>query len=214
MYADNIELCTPNTQFMGVYENIFERNEGNSINNLQISDERNILAPVELSQIATPLKNLKVSQKYPKPGSFEFNESEDRRQEVFEMMKSINESRKERNERKNDDFEAFGDIVARKVRGLRTHYAQCTIQHLINNLLYDGELGKHDVPPQTFQVHTNYNNNYIDGSAASTSSNQTLAESLAINYHDESSYAIKIPYSNPPSITDMTETTPELWETH
>jgi len=198
---------------MAVDENIFERNEGNSITNLQISDESNILAPVELSPIATP-KNLKVSQKNRKPGSSKGNNSEDRTQEVFEMMKSINESRKERNERKNDDFDAFGDIVARKVRGLRTHYAQCTIQHLINNLLYDGELGKYDVPPQTFQVPTNYNN-YIDGSAASTSSNQTLAESSAINYyHDESSSASTIPYSNPPSIINVTETTPELWETH
>lgn len=32
-------------------------------------------------------------------------------QEIFEMMKSINETRKERNEKKNDDFDAFGDIV-------------------------------------------------------------------------------------------------------
>lgn len=201
---------------MAVDENIFDRNEGNSINNLQISDKSNILPPVELSLMATP-KNLKVSQKNRKPGSSKFNESEDRTQEVFEMMKSINESRKERNERKNDDFDAFGEIVARKVRGLRTHYAQCTIQHLINNLLYDGELGKYDVPPQTFQVPINssYYNNYIDGAAVSTSSNQTLAESSAINYYnDESSSASTIPYSNPPSITNVTETTPELWETN
>jgi len=33
-------------------------------------------------------------------------------------MKSINESRKKRNEKKNDDFDAFGDIVARKIRNL------------------------------------------------------------------------------------------------
>lgn len=105
--------------------------------------------------------------------------------------------------------------MARKVRGLRTHYAQCTNQHLINNLSYDGELGKYDVPPQTFQVPTNYNN-YIDGSAASISSNQTLSELSAINYyHDESSSAsTAISFSNPASITNVTETTPELWETN
>jgi len=155
---------------MAVDENIFEKNEENSTNNLQISDESNILAPVEFSQMAPP-KNVKVSQKNRKPGSSKFNENEDRTQEVFE--------------KKNDDFDAFGDIVARKVRNLQTHYAQCTIQHLINNLLYDGELGKYDVPLQTFQVSTNYNN-YIHGSVASTSSNQTLTESSAI---DESSSA-------------------------
>lgn len=100
--------------------------------------------------------------------------------------------------------------MARKVRGLRTHYAQCTVQHLINNLLYDGELGKYDVPPHTFQIPTNYNN-YIDGSAASTSSNQTFSQSSGINYyHDESSSASTMPYSNPASIINVTETTPEL----
>ncbi|KAL5237746.1 hypothetical protein ACI65C_005156 [Semiaphis heraclei] len=104
------------------------------------------------------------------------------------MMKSINESRKARNEKKNDDLDAFGDIVAR-------------------------ELGKYDVLPQTFQVPTNYNN-YINGSAALTSSNQTLSESSAIYYLDESSSASTIPYSNPASIINVTETTPELWETH
>lgn len=49
--------------------------------------------------MATP-KNLKVSQKNRKPGSSKFNESEDRTQKVFEIMKSINKSRKERNEKK------------------------------------------------------------------------------------------------------------------
>lgn len=199
---------------MAVYENIFERNEGNSINNLQISDESNILSPVELSPMATP-KNLKVSQKNRKLGSSKFNESEDRTQKVFEIMKSINESRKEHNKKRNEDFDAFGDIVARKVCGLRTHYAQCTVQHLINNLLYDGELGKYDVPPHTFQISTNYNN-YIDGSAASTFSNQTFSQSSGINYyHDASSSASTMRQnSNPASIINVTETTPELWETH
>lgn len=107
------------------------------------------------------------------------------------MLKSINESRKERNEKNNDDFDAFGDIVTRKLRSLRTHYAQCTIQHLINNLLYDSELEKYDIPLQTFQVPTNYNN-YINRSAASTSSIQLLSGSSAVSessnnyYHDES----------------------------
>lgn len=171
------------------------------------------MAPVELSPMAIP-KNLKVSQKNRKPGSSKFNESVDRTQKVFEMMKSINESCKEQNEKKNYDFNAFGDIVARKVRGFQTHYAQCSIQHLINNLLYDGEVGKFDVPPQAFQVPTNYNN-YTDGSAASTSSNQTFSQSSAIDYyHDESSSASTIPCSNPAIITNVTETTPELWATH
>ncbi|CAI6357804.1 unnamed protein product [Macrosiphum euphorbiae] len=113
-----------------------------------------------------------------------------------------------------DDFDAFGDVVARKVRGLRTHYAQCTIQHLINNLLYDGELGKYDFPPRTFEVPTNYNN-YIGGSAAaSTSSIQTVTYAANGNYyHDESSSESTIPCSNPPSVQNVTDSTVEveLW---
>ena len=128
------------------------------------------------------------------------------------MMKSINESRTERSQ--IDDFDAFGDVVARKVRGLRTHYAQCKIQHLINNLLYDDELGKYDFPPQTFEVPTNYNN-YIGGSAAaSTSSIQTVTSAANGNYyHDESSSASTIPCSNPPSVQNLTDPTVEveLW---
>ncbi|KAL4119361.1 hypothetical protein QTP88_012177 [Uroleucon formosanum] len=65
-YDDNIELCTPNTQLMAVDENIFERNEGNSTSNLQITDESNILAPVEFSRMATP-KNLKYRKKFGSP---------------------------------------------------------------------------------------------------------------------------------------------------
>jgi hypothetical protein len=38
--------------------------------------------------------------------------------------------------------------VARKLCHLGTRYAQCTVQHLINNLLYEAELGKYDEPPR------------------------------------------------------------------
>lgn len=135
-------------------------------------------------------------------------------------MKSINESRKKRNEKQIDDFDVFGDIVARKLRGLRTHYAQCTVQHLINNLLYDGELGKYDSPPQPY--HTRSNNNYVNESAALTSmsysnptSIQTVSGSSTNNskyYHDESSSTSIISYSNPPCTQNVTAPTPELWE--
>jgi len=150
MYKENkgnIELCTTNTKSMVDDENIFGINEKNAIKNIP-SAKSNVLNnnPAELSQMETP-KNAKVSQTKRMPGSSSFEGNEDKTQEIFEMIKSINESsRKESNEKKIDDFDAFGDIVARKLRSLRTHYAQCTIEHLINNLLYDGELGKYDVP--------------------------------------------------------------------
>lgn len=189
-------------------EYIFEKNEENGINSIQSAEtdfKNNNSA--ELSKIAIP-KN--VSQKNRTPGSSKFKENKDKAREVFEMMKSTNENRKECTEKKIDDFDAFGDLVARKLRGFRTHYAQCTIQHLINNLLYDGELGKYDVPPQTFQAPINYNN-YLDGSAASTSSVETVSKSsVNSKYYDKSSSTSTIPYSNLPSIQNVTITTPEL----
>jgi hypothetical protein len=42
-------------------------------------------------------------------------------------------------ENKPDDFNVFGDIVARQRRHLRARCVQCTVQHLINNLLYEAE---------------------------------------------------------------------------
>lgn len=148
---DNIELYTTNTKTMADEEYIFERYEEIAIKKCTKSAKSNVSNNnlAELTQTATP-KNVKVSETKRKTGSSSFKENEDRTQEIFKMVKSINESLKERNEKNNDDFDAFGDIVARKLRSLRTHYAQCTIQHSINNLLYDGELGKYDIPLQTF----------------------------------------------------------------
>lgn len=45
-----------------------------------------------------------------------------------------------------DDFDVFGDLVARKLRRLSTRYARCTTQNLIHNLLYEAEIGKFDEP--------------------------------------------------------------------
>jgi hypothetical protein len=42
--------------------------------------------------------------------------------------------------------------VAHKLRHLRIQYAQCTVQHLINNLPYEAELGKYDEPPRKTHV--------------------------------------------------------------
>lgn len=67
-------------------------------------------------------------------------------EEVFSMIKSIDKDRQERRQAQPDDFDIFGEIVARKVRSLPTRYAHITLQHLINNLLYEGELGRYNEP--------------------------------------------------------------------
>jgi len=64
-------------------------------------------------------------------------------------MKSIQKSRMEREEKNLDEVDVmFGDLVSRKLRVLRTRYAQCAVQNLMSNLLYEGEMGKYDEPPQ------------------------------------------------------------------
>lgn len=187
---NNIELCATSTKSwsaeeIGPSEIVDGINEENAVHDVQSIEKNSPNINAELSQLATP--KLKVSVKKRTLGS-KSKENDNRAQEVFEMMKSVNESRKKREEKPIDDFDVFGDLVARKLRGLRTRYAQCTIQHLINNLLYDGELGKYDIPPQTYDARSNYN-----------------------NYSNASSSASIISYSNPPSIQNVTEPTPEVW---
>lgn len=73
-------------------------------------------------------------------------DDENKIEELFGIIKSIQNDRGERAQIKADDFDVFGDLVARKLRGLSTRYAQCTVQNLIHNLLYEAEIGKYDVP--------------------------------------------------------------------
>lgn len=82
-------------------------------------------------------------------------------------MKSIKKRRMEREEKNLDEFDVFGDLVAREMRLLRTRYAQCTVQNLRTNLLYEGDMGKYDEPPQTNPLFDNYHG--INTSSASTS---------------------------------------------
>jgi hypothetical protein len=103
-------------------------------------------------------------------------------------MKSIQKSRMEREQKNLDEFDVFGDLVARKLRVFRTRYAQCTVQNLISNLLYEGEMGKYDEPPQRnfYPLYDNYHGNI---SSASTSN---------------------VSYSNPPSVQEVLESTSNI----
>lgn len=94
-------------------------------------------------------------------------------------MKSIKKSRMER----KDEFDVFGDLMARKLRVLRMRYAQCTVQNLMTNLLYEGEMGKYDEPLQR-NVYPLYDNHHGNSSSASASD---------------------VSYSNPPSVHEVLE---------
>lgn len=57
---------------------------------------------------------------------------------------------------KRDEYNVFGEIVACKIRKLQTDYSKSTVQHLINNILYDAELGKYNNPPQPYNFNMPY----------------------------------------------------------
>ncbi|KAL1489147.1 hypothetical protein ABEB36_014089 [Hypothenemus hampei] len=68
------------------------------------------------------------------------NTVDKRCEEIYSIIKSVHHERQEHRDAQTDDFDLFGKIVARKIRNLPTRYARITLQHLINNLLYEGEL--------------------------------------------------------------------------
>ncbi|KAL4113003.1 hypothetical protein QTP88_016712 [Uroleucon formosanum] len=88
-------------------------------------------------------------------------------------MKKLFNERNDRNE-----YHIFGEQVGCKVRKLSTNYSKITVQHFINNILWEAELGKYDnLPVNQFNPITNSSpltvspafNNYIYGLIPSTS---------------------------------------------
>lgn len=43
-----------------------------------------------------------------------------------------------------DEYQIYGELVACKIRKLPTAHAKNTVQHLINNILYEASLGKYN----------------------------------------------------------------------
>lgn len=67
-------------------------------------------------------------------------------EEAFEMMKSVYDNRKAKENSTRDDFDVFGELVSRKVRSLNTKYAKAKVEHLINNycITHNAEVGIYD----------------------------------------------------------------------
>ncbi|XP_066999015.2 piggyBac transposable element-derived protein 2 isoform X1 [Anabrus simplex] len=61
--------------------------------------------------------------------------------EQNEVLEHVSTVKKER-----DNFDIFGELVAHKLRHLRTDYARTTVEHLISNILYEASMGKYDFP--------------------------------------------------------------------
>jgi len=88
-------------------------------------------------------------------------------------MKKLFNERNDRNE-----YHIFGEQVGCKVSKLSTNHAKITVQHLLNNILWETKLGKYDNPPvNQFNPITNSSpltvnpafNNYRYGLIPSTS---------------------------------------------
>lgn len=103
------------------------------------------------------------------------------------MIKSVHQDRQERRCTQPDDFDIFGEIVARKLRNLPTRYAQITLQHQINNLLYEAELGKYNEPPQISHLH------------------RDLSQYVRLPSVSPASSSISQTYSNPPSVRSYSQ---------
>ncbi|CAH1995893.1 unnamed protein product, partial [Acanthoscelides obtectus] len=79
-------------------------------------------------------------------------ESDDKNEttEVFQMMKSVFENRQVTTSRR-DEYDVFGEMVACNIRHLQTEHARVTVQHKINNLLYEARIGYYNYP-ETMRV--------------------------------------------------------------
>lgn len=60
-------------------------------------------------------------------------------EEAFKIMKSISTEKKAK-----DEYTLFGEQVAIKLRKLSDNKAKATVQHVINTVLWQAELGKYD----------------------------------------------------------------------
>ncbi|KAH1008068.1 hypothetical protein HUJ04_005217 [Dendroctonus ponderosae] len=94
---------------------------------------------------------------------------ERRNEEVYNIMTPLQKDRHEKSQNKPDKFDIMGELVAQKLRGLPTLYAQCTVEHLIHNLLYDAEMGKYNSEPSKppssqVQYHSHLNRLNVDTS--------------------------------------------------
>ena len=65
-------------------------------------------------------------------------------QEAYGIMTGLSKRYTER-----DEHQIFGELIAAKIRNLKTHYARSIVQHRIQNILYEAEQGLYDIPQNT-----------------------------------------------------------------
>lgn len=88
-----------------------------------------------------------------------------------------------RNRQGVDEYTLFGEQIAIKLRSLKTDYARITVQHHINNLIYEAQMGKYDYSETQNQGHftTLYSTNQSLQSQSSKESNLPSTSQYAIS---------------------------------
>lgn len=103
-------------------------------------------------------------------------------EKTLEMVDSLIRNRKD-----VDEYTLFGEQIAFKLRTLKTDYARITVQHHINNLIYEAQLGKYDYPETQNQGY--YTTLY---STNAQSSNQSNLPSTSQYARDSTGYSLSL----------------------
>lgn len=91
-----------------------------------------------------------------------------------------------------DEYTLFGEQIAIKLRSLKTDYARITVQHHINNLIYEAQMDKYDYPETQNQGYftTLYSTNQSLQSQSSKEPNLPSTSQYAISPDQHSSHWI------------------------
>lgn len=113
---------------------------GHTDDGMELQNEKQISTFIGKPQISENLdarfKRPKKKRSTQKPKG----EAEERQEEAYMFLKELQQKKTK------DQFSIFGEHVACKIRGLKTEFAQNTVEHLIGNILWDASNGKYDHP--------------------------------------------------------------------
>lgn len=75
--------------------------------------------------------------------------------EALSIMKDISDRRQEK-----DEYSLLGDQIALKIRKLPTEYAKIIVQHKINTIIFDAQMGRYNHPPEAQSYRYSHNTPY------------------------------------------------------
>lgn len=87
-----------------------------------------------------------------------------------------------------DEYHIYGELVGHKIRSLSTDFAKLTAQQMINNILFDAQLGKYDYPsyPQYTPSQTGSQTPMACNSEPSSPAMYTTLEATNVNINNSS----------------------------